>query len=125
MGFACECGYAWKGTLPETRQHEGEYLSVIEREQFIREASEAIASLVEALALGQRDRWFDQSKYFNSLYPRDAQVAEVIHDLLSAIRMSKGVDVYRCPQCQRVYIQEQPETNWWLKYQYDKRIGTP
>ena len=48
MGFGCECGYAWKGTLPETRQHEGEYLTLIERERWLEEASEAIASFVQA-----------------------------------------------------------------------------
>jgi hypothetical protein len=125
MGFGCECGYAWKGTLPETRQHEGEYLTLIEREQWLEEASEAIASFVQASASGLRDQWFDGTKYFNSQYPRDLPDGEVILDLLFATRMGKGVDVYRCPQCRRVYIQEQQDTNWWLKYQYVERNGTP
>jgi hypothetical protein len=125
MGFWCECGYAWKGTKPETRQHQGEYLSVVEQEKWQEEVSRAIASFVQASASGLKDKWFDDSGYFNSVYPRDQSDEEIIHDLVSSTRLSWGVDVYRCPECQRVYIQEASDTNWWMKYQYAERIGTP
>lgn len=124
MGFGCECGYSWKGTLPETLQHEGEYTSLIEREQWMVEAAAAIASFIDASASGLRDQWFEESKYFNSLYPRDLPVREVIHDLLTTTRMSKALEVYRCPQCRRVYIQEQLDTNQWLEYQYVETTGS-
>ena len=111
--------------MPETRRHEGDYLTLVEREQWLEEASTAIASFVNASRTGFRDQWFDESEYFNSQYHRELPDGEVIHDLLSAIRLSKGVGVYRCPQCRRVYIQEQSETNMWMTYEYVKTTGTP
>jgi hypothetical protein len=124
MGFGCECGYAWKGTLPETRDHEGEYLSLVELEQWEREVVGAIGSFLRALASGERDRWFDESTYFNHHYPRDLPDEEVIGDLLTATRLPRGVCVYRCPQCLQVYIQEHGDSNRWMKYEYVESIGT-
>ncbi len=125
MGFHCECGFAWKGTLPETRQDQGDYLTLIEQEEWMEEASEAITSFVEASASGLRDQWFDGSKYFNSVYPRDLPDREVIRDLLFATQRSRGVEVFRCPRCRRVYIEEQTGTNRWLTYQFVERNGNP
>lgn len=117
MSFGCECGYTWSGVREETRQHEGEYLSVVEREEWMDEASRAIASLAEASAKGMRDQWFDESKYFKSAYPRDLPDVEVFYDLLRNTRMSRGIDVYRCPKCQRVYLQEAADSSQYMKYQ--------
>ena len=123
--FACQCGHIMRDNV-STHEFGGEFYWDKDREDWLEEVSEAIASFIQAVASGKREEWFEQSPhfrhYFNQAYLPAGPDREVIFDLLLSATLEKALAVYRCPNCMRLYLQQEPGKNMWLEFRPERSI---
>ena len=109
--FLCHCGHVISDVVapcPFAGQLKWETETDEEDNNFVGD----VAKFLEARDNGNRDEWI--RNHFLPEYPLDIPDASVISDILS--RVTKGRCVYRCTECESLYIQKEFFSNEWTHY---------
>ena len=112
--FPCHCGYVISDSSSpcpfsgELRwEHETDYIT--------EKSIETVKDFLQAVENGKRDEWI--RKYFFDIYPLDLDIAEIIDDIYTDVSNEKGRRVYKCPECERIYLQKEFYTDEWICYE--------
>ena len=121
--FACHCGYIIsdvKYPCPLAGQLKWE----TETESESQERNKHVKDFLAAVENGTDKDWvknYFAGKYFE-MYPNQITIADVIGDISSRAENKAGRCVYRCPECERIYIQREFYTDDWICYEKAKEL---
>jgi hypothetical protein len=104
-------------------ENQGEYIDTLEYVKWREDLARSLAAFVKAYAAGDRESWLKGCGYLDSEYLLDGPDEEIFDSLLELSLRPKCLGVYRCPQCSRVYIQEEHGENQWGRYKLEGHVG--
>jgi hypothetical protein len=112
--FACHCGYVISNSISPCPMS-GELRWEPEVDWLGTEVQRVVADFLTAVENNQRESWI--KNYFSDVYPLDLSLAMVIDDIYSKVYNEKGHSVYQCPECERLYLQKEFNTNEWTCFE--------
>jgi hypothetical protein len=115
--FACRCGYIISDSVYPCPLV-GRLKWQPETENESQERNIDVKDFLAALDKGTDKDWvknYFAGRYFE-LYPHQITIGDVINDIASRAEHKEGRCVYRCPECERVYIQREFYTDDWTCY---------
>jgi hypothetical protein len=86
-----------------------------EQEAVSSTAFEGVRAFLSAVAAGRREAWL--AFHFGSDFPRFDDDADAIYQICFKAGLDTGRCVYRCPECQRLHVQEARFENRWICYE--------
>ena len=115
--FACHCGYVisdssypcpWAGDLKWQP----------ELDEISRTSEGALKDLFDAVESGRKDQWLAEffPKEVVAFYQTE-NMATIVSDIISYCHGEKGQSVYRCPECECIYLQKEYYTDEWTCYE--------
>jgi hypothetical protein len=114
--FSCHCGNVTSDTIYPC-EWAGDLQWQDEREAQDTAAAEVLKEFVAAIEGGDTQTWLNS--YFQIDYP-PVDLATAVLDIHSKERRKLGHSVYRCPECEKIYIQKEYFTNEWTCYEKRK-----
>lgn len=117
MSYLCVCGHVIKDNVypcPET----GDLKWQTESDRVSQDMLVAFKGFIDAVENGKKDEWL--SDFFSPGYRR-VDVARAIYDIFEEYEHSEGHSVYRCLECERIYIQKEYRSDEYSCY--EKREG--
>ena len=140
MSYLCFCGHVIKDNeypCPET----GDLKWQPESENASQDANQSLREFFNAIESGAKDEWLSQffgsGSHFSSMTINSegthineskgesiyltADLATIVCDIMSRYENREGHSVYRCPECDRLYIQKEYRSD---EYEcFEKRTG--
>jgi hypothetical protein len=116
--FACRCGYIIRDNdypCPLTGQLKWQTETESESEERNSDVKDFLAALENESDKDWVKNYF-AGRYFE-LYPDQITIGDVIEDIASRASNKDGRCVYRCPECERIYIQREFYTDDWTCYE--------
>ncbi|MBP7475220.1 MAG: hypothetical protein KA810_08185 [Pyrinomonadaceae bacterium] len=102
MSYLCLCGHVIKDNIYPCPER-GDLKWQTESENISQESFEALKEFFNAVENDAKNGWL--LKFFNhSLYLK-ADMATIVIDIMSRYDGKEGRSVYRCPECERMYVQ--------------------
>ena len=91
-------------------------------ENFVFEGiAKSVAEFINAVAIGKREEWIEG--FFKKGYPKDLDDRSVVSDIISSYVVQRGISVTECDRCGKLFIQEQPGSNYYNPYSPDLGKG--
>ena len=126
MSYPCLCGYVIKDNIYPCRQV-GDLKWQPESENASQDALQASEDFLRAVENGSKDEWLRGFFYVGELsrvvdtdgpdrarrtleqenFYLTADMATIITDIMSRFERKEGHSVWKCPKCERLYIQEE------------------
>lgn len=111
--FECSCGYIISDSQ-SPNEVTGWLLSDKSSDFFFDKMISVIDEYVEYKSKGKETEF--RSKNFNDAYPNDINAGGMIHDILISYFFSSTLDVLECKNCGNIWVQRNPDENFYLKY---------
>lgn len=105
MSYLCLCGHVIKDNLYPS-PNSGDLKWQPEFERASNDSTEALRDFFEAVQSGEKDEWLI-SFFVNGDFYLTAELSTIVTDIVSRFDNKEGHTVYRCPECLRIYIQDQ------------------
>ena len=110
----CHCGYLISDSIYPC-PNVGELKWQPESEADSQELSTQIDSFFEAIENNSKESWLET--FFSSEYPKDLSVGMIVHDVFAKISNERGHSSYQCPECMRIYLQNQFYSDEYVCYE--------
>ena len=116
--FICRCGYIISDSVYPCPLV-GEIKWQTETEDQSQERSHDIKEFLSAVDNGTDKTWVRNyfTEDYAESYPHDITKRAVIEDITSRAEHKSGRVVYKCPECERMYIQREFYTDDWTCYE--------
>lgn len=111
--LTCKCGHTISDVIFPSPT-EGEILCEQSRETLFVQASELIANFIHEKEHGNSVNWL--KKHLGNDYPTDADIQEIIQDLMDYAMQKMVLSVTECIVCGRLHVQRAPGINEYLSY---------
>ena len=111
--FGCSCGHIISASQ-SPNEVTGWLLSDKSSEFFFDKMISVIDEYVEYKSKGKEIEF--RGKNLNEMYPNDINVGGMIHDILISYFFSSTLDVLECKNCGNLWVQRNPDENFYLKY---------
>lgn len=111
--FGCSCGHIISDSQ-SPNEVTGWLLSDKSSEFFFDKMISVIDEYVEYKSKGKEIEF--RGKNLNEMYPNDINVGGMIHDILISYFFSSTLDVLECKNCGNLWVQRNPDENFYLKY---------
>lgn len=102
--FPCRCGNVISDSLYPC-DLTGELKWQNETESQSQDRNADIKDFLVSIENGEGERWIKD--YFDEGYPQDRATSDIIEDITSRVEGRSGRCVYRCPDCERIYVQKE------------------
>jgi hypothetical protein len=112
--FGCRCGNVISDSVYPC-EFVGELRWQTETESDSQARARVIESFLSVVESGNSVSWIQD--YFGGDYPLDLSNSEVIEDIIAKVSNSTGRSVYRCPECERIYVQKEFYSDEWACYE--------
>jgi hypothetical protein len=116
--FTCWCGHTIREN--SSPQDAGEILWG-HTEEFYQSIAQAVQGFYDARESGKASEWLRE--FFGLQYPSNANISEVVQDVILAESMKFGSGIYRCPKCRRVHIHIAGSENQWESFVPENRVS--
>jgi hypothetical protein len=107
MSYLCYCGNVIKDNIypcPEA----GDLKWQPQAERASQNSFESVEEFLTAFENGKGDDWI--KGFFNESYPK-VDIATAISDIFSRHVQAEGHSVYKCSECERIYIQKEYQSD--------------
>ena len=118
--FGCSCGHIISDSQ-SPNEVTGWLLSDKSSEFFFDKMISVIDEYVEYKSKGKEIEF--RGKNLNEMYPNDINVGGMIHDILISYFFSSTLDVLECKNCGNLWVQRNPDENFYLKYSPQGNTG--
>lgn len=116
--FACYCGY----TISDST-YPCEFVGELKwQTEFNSQSQETSCDVKEFLAAIENKQDVDWIRnYFGEkyleIYPSNMSIDEVIDDIYTTVSNKQGHCVYKCPKCEKLYLQKEFYTDEWICFE--------
>jgi predicted metalloprotease len=105
MRYLCVCGELLSNTVYPSPVC-GDLKWQTEFDNASQNSSQALKDFFNAVESGTKDAWLTEFFNQSTVYSR-LDMATIVADIVSKCGSKEGHSVFRCPECERLYVQKQ------------------